>query len=400
MTWSKPDSAMKGDIVWRWTLDELGTTSPSLIIEITAAGLASDEYIAFGVAEVLMQGALVACSEKMATASISRTSLPTSHCVTLWGDGMGTTVPDHDPVNPHVLFSSRNETHYAVQFSASLFGCWAHPRLPARVLFAKGKVSGDGAPQPHLNDGRNREAKAGIKFLSVVQGYDDQDIILPVAVPELKSLPGMQQWKPVEGSHAGSVTILDGRVTVEHELFRHDAAEIISIGIYNVAFGSHETYIAFGLAESVMNGLVISCAPRIGVSNIEVTAKCHQWRGQGTNLLPRNARTDAGGWFLTSVTSNGTHFNYTFAGRIHEVTDLYEGDTRSSDGISVLRGICAIGRSTPDSGTPLIHQARDRAGFSLQLRDSPESTSLSSSAPRKHIWQIITLVLSALNLFT
>lgn len=399
--WSSPRSAMGSTVLWKWTLANLETPSPSLIVDITAEGFASDEWVGFGVAEKVMQGALVACSDGMATMSVSRTSLSTSNCVTLFGDGMGITVPEQDPVKPRVLVSSRNETHYTVRFSASLFGCWANPRLPARVLFAKGKVSGDGAPQPHLNNGQNREATAGIKLLSVVQGFDDSGSALPVAAPtpELEPLPAMQLWEPVEGSHAGSVTILDGRVTVEHNLYHHEKTEIISIGLNNVASVSRETYIAFGFAEHVMSGLIMSCAPRMGISDSSLTAKCHQWRGQGTNLLPLNARSDAGGWFLNGIASNGTHLNYTFAGRIHDVTDSQKGDLMLSDGVSSIRAICAVGRSTPDSGTPLIHQVQDRAGFTMELRVAADNYLPASSAPAvtgKGVMVIIPLCVSAL----
>jgi len=402
MEWSMPQSAMKGSVLWKWSLADLETPSPQLFVEISATNVHSDEYVAFGVAEHLMQGALVVCSEQTGTVSTSRATLPSSRCVTFLGDGMGITRPRQDPVNPRVIFSFRNGTHYTVRFSGSLFGCWAHPRLPARVLLAKGRVSGDGVPEPHLNDGQHREAVKGIEFLSVVKDYIDGQVTLtPTA--SLKPLPAKELWKPAEGSVSGSGTVLEGRVTVEYGLYHHSGSEIISVNLNNVNFASMETYVAFGFASHVMSGLVISCAPRTGTSRNDVTAKCQQWRGQGTNLIPLDTRSDAGGWFLTGVASNSTHFNYTFAGRVHDVINMDEADGMSllgTDGGRSLRAICAIGRSAADSGTPLIHNAGDRVGFSLRF--GPDFESL-SSAPvtfgKTYVKAAIAMYASTLFLF-
>ena len=370
IVWSDYQSVLKGQVSWRWTVRKVATVTPQLIVELIVAedtsSAAPGSYIGFGVAPQLMQGALVVCAPETAPQGLSRGVSAT--CQTLFGEGMGTTVPRKDPVKPRVLAAYRNNaTSYTVRFAASLFACWAEPRLPARVLFAQGAVSGNGAPQPHLNDGRHREAVTGIDFLSVVKGYNVDKNRPDTPRPKFpEALPARRSWSPL--STQQSIKILQGRVDVTYQLFQHEGTEIVSIQLQNVALQDN-SYIGFAFAENTMTGLVMTCAPQVRSKN-RVTAKCHQWRGRGTNLYPLYPTEDAGGWFLTGIQIknqiNGTHVDYTFSGRVADVVQAHGKRTDRPLSSKHLRVICAIGRSAPGSGTPLIHQARDRMSFRLE----------------------------------
>jgi hypothetical protein len=245
--WSEPMTAMEGIVTWRWTLRDHASDNPRLLVEVSATETYRDEYIAFGVAEQLMQGPLVACSDHSEAV-----------CKTLVGDGMGTTRPETDPVDVELISSARNATHLTVQFAGSLLGFWTAPRLPARVLFARGKVLGDGTPQPHISDALHRQAVTGIDFLSVLSNFDPEDN-RPEQDPfaELKPLPDRSLWTAVEGA-SGHATVLRSDIRVAYELFRYqeeDSAElqprnIVEIQLQNVGI-QEESYIGFGFSEEV-----------------------------------------------------------------------------------------------------------------------------------------------------
>ena len=173
-SWSEPQSVLADTVKFRWTLQDVTTIRPLLIVELVyeldPVSIESDNmYLGFGVAEQLMQGALIVCSPQTNPAD-SMSVRTGSTCNTYVGSGMGVKkqTENSDPVQPTVIRSDKNATHYMVQFSANLFGCWANPNWPARVLFSRGVTSGSGAPMPHQNSIEHRQAVSGIEFLSVV----------------------------------------------------------------------------------------------------------------------------------------------------------------------------------------------------------------------------------------
>jgi hypothetical protein len=255
-------------------------------------------------------------------------------------------------------------------------------------------MSGSGDPQPHINDALHRQAVAGIDFLSVIDGYNIEENQPAVSNPlPLKPLPARELWNSVPGA-AGVIDVLEGRVRITHQLFESQGEEIVQIQLQNVMAISDNTYVGFGFAADVMNGLVITCAPQMSNAsdNSMATATCHRWRGFGTNLYPLHEETDAGAWFLTETVGNGTHVNYTLSGRFAEVV--------SNDALlsSSLRAICAVGQSAPDTGTPLIHQARDRAAF--QIDELLASNGATSNGPKVVSVQTSSSQLSTLSVYT
>lgn len=382
--WSDTMTVLNGTLVFQYTLQDVASIRPLLVVDLMYElddefDALDNQYLGFGVAEQVMQGALVVCSpDKVAaavvdssTVSVAKTdegAIGTSTCKTYLGSGMGITEPATDPVQPTVLESELNSTHYRVRFTANLFACWSNPVWPARVLFSRGLVSGNGDPMPHLNNLKHRQAVEGVEFLSVVSNSAAAAVVVdgPPAPLELEPLPS--SMVEVDGT-SGSLEILEGRVTVEYGLYTTPGStqkeEVVQIQLLNVPFDPEDDamYVGFGFATDTMSGLIMTCAPSVDESTDELTATCHQWRGLGTNLYPRSLVTDAGGWFLTLLEGNGTHVNYTLAGRTSDVFDI-EGDGLLTADTN-LRAICALGRFAPDTGTPLMHTSRDRTPMVL-----------------------------------
>jgi YHS domain-containing protein len=447
VAWSDPMTVLGGAVTFQWTLADVDSIRPLLIVDLMMTMmdvmLDDDEsesplignnnhyYLAFGVAEQVMQGALVVCSpiiisssseeddavaESAAVTTSTTTSTCSSTCKTFLGAGMGITEPTNDAVQPICLESHRNETHYHVRFSANLFACWSNPTWPARILFSRGLVSGNGDPMPHYNNPLHRQAVAGVELLSVIIKDNDgfpSNITTSNAdlAPEplaLEPLPGSTTIVEVDGT-TDSFEILQGRVTVEYGLYYYYSQpqdlEVIHVHLNNVRFNPQEEeddehiYVGFGFATDTMSGLIITCAPSAefeattdgSIVLQELTATCHQWRGFGTNLYPRALETDAGGWFLASLEGNGTHVNYTLAGRSSDVLEETVAGRITPD--TNLRAIFALGRAAPDTATPLMHTSTDRTpmvldklaavtqGFTVNslLQTAPEGLSVSTS---------------------
>ncbi|CAB9500081.1 YHS domain-containing protein [Seminavis robusta] len=393
--WSDPMAALGGVLSFQWTLEDVDSIRPLLIVDLLyemdeeELPLASGDnfYLGFGVAEQVMEGALVVCAPTTGGATTVAKSSGLdgagsgtgSSCKTYLGSGMGITAPNSDPVQPTVLESERNETHYRVRFSANLFACWSNPVWPARVLFSRGLVSGNGDPMPHLNNPLHRQAVKGVEFLSVIRGDNGMAANATTDGPppplELDPLPSDVIVNV--GGTLGSLVLLNGRVTLNYGLYRYSNQdeEVVHIKLLNVPYNplddedEEHTYIGFGFATDTMSGLVMTCMPSSQIDNdgntTELFATCHQWRGLGTNLYPRALETDAGGWFLTNLEGNGTHLNYTLAGRVADVLDEAETVEGRIDSDSNLRAIVAVGRAAPDTGTPLMHTSRDRTPLVL-----------------------------------
>ena len=399
--WSEPIKALEGVLTFQYTLEDVASIRPLLLVDLVYElddefESLKNQYIAFGVAEHIMQGALVVCSpnqdqsaavEDVASSvtTVARTvgqdTVPSS-CKTYLGSGMGISEPDSDPVKPTVLQSSLNETHYHVVFSANLFACWSNPAWPARVLFSRGLVSGNGDPMPHVNTPLHRQAVPGVRFLSVVSHTGsiiegpELDPEGPPAPLELIPLPS-EKIQEREGT-SGSLSILEGRVMVNYGLHEYgkDKEEVVHITldvIFDPQDDDHvDTYIGFGFATDTMSGLVVTCSPqavwtdeqdRTSVVQ-ELASQCHQWRGFGTNLYPRSPLDTDGGWHVTSTVGNGTHVTYSLAGRVEDVIGDADGSRLTST--TNLRAIAAIGRAAPDTGTPLMHaSSRDRTPMFL-----------------------------------
>ena len=401
--WSEPIQTLEGALTFQYTLEDVASVRPLLLVDLVYElddefESFENQYVAFGVAEHLMQGALVVCSpnqeqsangEDVASSvtTVARTvgqDAVTSSCKTYLGSGMGISEPDSDPVKPTVLESSLNKTHYHVVFSANLFACWSNPAWPARVLFSRGLVSGNGDPMPHANAPLHRQAVPGVHFLSVVSRTDngfnteepDFDPEGPPAPLELIPLPS-DSIQEVEGT-SGSLSILEGRVALNYGLYKYgsDKEEVVRITL-DATFDpqdedQEDTYVGFGFATDTMSGLVVTCSPQAvwtedqdGTTVVQdLTSQCHQWRGFGTNLYPRSPLVTDGGWHVTSMSGNGTHVTYTLAGRVKDVL----GGANESHVTSTtnLRAIAAIGRAAPDTGTPLMHaSSRDRTPMFL-----------------------------------
>jgi YHS domain-containing protein len=419
--WSDPMTVLGDAVTFQWTLQNVDSVTPLLIVDLMYVlddeferPLGNNHYLAFGVAEQVMQGALVVCSPlEDTTPSVAGSALAsvTSTCKAFLGAGMGITEPTSDAIQPISLESHKNETHYHVRFSANLFACWSNPAWPARILFSRGLVSGNGDPMPHLNNPLHRQAVTGVEFLSVIQDNDGflsnlTSADLPPKPIALDPLPS-STIVGVEYT-MDSFEVLQGRVIVEYGLYYYSRIdEVIHVHLNNVRFNPQEeeddehTYIGFGFATDTMSGLIVTCAPSAefeattdgSIVLKELTATCHQWRGFGTNLYPRALETDPGGWFLTSLEGNGTHVNYTLAGRVSEVLEeTVAGRVTPSTN---LRAILALGRAAPDTATPLMHTSTDRTPMVLEklaaatqsltissLKSGPEGLSVSSAAPR------------------
>ena len=377
-SWSEPQSVLAGTLQFRWTLQDVSTIRPRLIVDLSyeldpIPAESDNMYLGFGVAEQLMQGALIVCSPQ--THPADPMSVRTgSTCKTYIGSGMGVKrQPENsDPVQPTVIRSEKNATHYTVQFSANLFGCWANPNWPARVLFSRGMTSGSGDPMPHQNSIEHRQAVTGIDFLSVVDATTTTPgLSLPPPLAQLAPISADKFSSLVPGTD-GAVDILDGRVRVAYELLHYgnDFQEIIKIHLQNVpAFqedGEH-SYIGFGFAEETMTGLIMTCSPRRN-GTTEVTARCQQWRGRGTNLYPLSA-ADPGGWSMESIegTDGGSHVNLTLVGRARDVVPaIGYGGQKLFPSLMNMRAICAVGRAAADdSGNPLMHSSQDRTVMDL-----------------------------------
>jgi len=374
--WSEPVKAMGESLTFQYTLENVASVRPLLIVDLVYELPTEDEetssttreYVGFGVAEQVMQGALVVCFPSSLaggdTTAVGKAAVDvTSTCTTYMGAGMAVSEPDSDPVMPTVRTSSVNATHYHVQFSANLFACWSNPAWPARVLFSHGQVSGNGDPMPHRNSPLHRQAVEGVPFLSVVdhigepEGVFVQDPEGPPAPLPLEPLPegGVQA---VEGT-SGSLRILDGRVALDYGLFEYGDNVTEEVVHVEVAFLNNDeeiSYVGFGFAEDTMSGLVIVCVPHFN--------KCEQWRGLGTNLYPRSPRETDQGWHVLDTKSNETHVIYALAGRVRDVIGTNKDDQMTSQ--TNLRAIAATGRATTDTGTPLMHSSsRDRTPLFL-----------------------------------
>ena len=374
--WSEPTKVLHGAVTFQYTLDNVASTQPLLLVDLVYElddefESLENQYVGFGVAEQVMQGALVVCSPDKGTFTAEDVTTTvgrsggngTSSCKAYLGSGMGIT--EQESFMPTVLQTSLNETHYHVQFSVNLFSCWSNPAWPARVLFSRGLVSGNGDPMPHRNIPLHRQAMTGVFFLSVV-GVNGTITLDPEGPPEPLQLEPLtsNMIQEVQGT-SGSLDILDGRVTVQYGLYEYGASreEVVHVALKNIPFdpedeGQEITYVGFGFAKDTMSGLVITCAPHAVWA---VTTRCHQWRGSGTNLSP--LVTNKSGWHLTSTNGNGTHMSYTLAGRVQDVVG--EGELRLTSSTN-LRAIAAIGRAAPDTGTPLMHaSSRDRTPMIL-----------------------------------
>jgi hypothetical protein len=314
-----------------------------------------------------------------------------------------------EPLNVQVLWSTRNATHYTIRLAMRMLGLIPNdPRHASmsRVVFCRGKVSGDGSPQPHAHNIWNRQAVSGIDWLSVLRNGNNNN----AAVDDDKNtnivdlLPEQDLWIPVDGSN-GIMSVLNDRVQVAYKLFRHDSndqdegnnnnndlggieatrvQEIVEIQLLNVEYNiddyadssgdnnNMDAYIGFAFAKDTMSGLVITCSIGAGV---DAESACKQWQGKGTNLYPiSNSNGNGGGWLVTGVAGNGTHTNFTLAGRVMDV--VQSGSTQQqeqqqqtpsflSPDSSNLRAIISIGRSPSDTRNPLQHFPRDREAFQL-----------------------------------
>lgn len=403
--WSEPMTVLNGTLTFQYTLEDVASIRPLLVVDLmyeldNEFDFIDNPYLAFGVAEQVMEGALVVCQPRAKNVAIEKSlvsselALVESTCQAYMGFGMGIAELKTDPVQPTVRLSERNETHYHLIFTANLFACWSNPVWPARVLFARGLVSGAGDPMPHQNNLMHRQAVSGVEFMSIIEyGEDTVDVPLldPEGPPKPLELEPLSTGfvAPVENT-AGSVEILEGRVALEYELFHYSAVdeeEVVHVSLsvpYDPQDEEH-AYVGFGFSMDTMTGLIMTCTPHLddwrladdtgkteGLGNL--TATCHQWRGEGSNLYPRSLLTDAGGWFLQSVVGSGTHVTYTLAGR---VADVVAGGRLAAD--TNLRAICALGRSAPDTSTPLMHTSRDRTALVLDQ--------LASGAPKSDTTQ-------------
>ena len=249
-TWSEPLNVLAGT-AWHVSMDaprcshRLSTLDLIVELEYEQFTLENENmYLGFGVAEQRMQGALIVCSPRAnPTDATSVTSRST--CNTYVGSGMGVKNPENDAVQPMALKSEKNATLYMVRFSANLFGCWANPHWPARVLFSRGLTSGNGDPMSHLNNAMHRQAVTGIEFLSVVDGSNTTttgSLQQPPSPLPLRPLPEDSYASPVPGT-GGLLEILQVRVRVAYELLHYgnDFEEVIKIQLKNVlAFGGDD----------------------------------------------------------------------------------------------------------------------------------------------------------------
>lgn len=387
--WSEAMTVLNGSLSFTYTLEDVASIRPLLVVDLLYElddefDSIGSQYLGFGVAEQVMEGALVVCKPQAEAVAIvkSELALVESTCKTYLGSGMGIAELATDPVQPTVRLSERNETHYHVRFTANLFACWSNPVWPARVLFSRGLVSGSGDPEPHKNNLLHRQAVPGVEFLSVIEyaGGVESPTLDPEGPPEPLELDPLPSYLVVgvDGT-AGTLGILEGRVTLNYGLFHYavEKEEVVRINLLNVPFDPLEenqehSYIGFGFSAETMTGLIVTCSPSVDwdvdkegnavIGNL--TAACHQWRGSGTNLYPRSLLADAGGWFLESFEGNETHVNYTLAGRTRDVVEDVAGDRLTAD--TNLRAICALGRTSPDAATPLMHTSRDRTPVVLQ----------------------------------
>ena len=177
----------------------------------------------------------------------------------------------------------------------------------------------------------------------------------------------------------GSLRILDGRVDVEYGLYEYGSErdEVVHITL-DITLDQEDDlqqnmYVGFGFAADTMSGLVITCSPILvrtedlegGSVMQELTPRCHQWHGSGTNLYPRPPPDTDRGWHVTSVHGNATLVTLTFAGRVADVIRDANESRLSLD--TSLRAIASIGQAAPDTGTPLMHaSSRDRTPMILE----------------------------------
>mmetsp|Transcript_19331 Transcript_19331/g.34780 ORF Transcript_19331/g.34780 Transcript_19331/m.34780 type:complete len:649 (-) Transcript_19331:324-2270(-) len=365
--WSEEQDVMEGTVTFKWSLQNITSVRPALIVELTY-NLNEEEisyssfenfYLGFGVAEQLMEGPLVVCYPEQQTQDI------TSICKTFIGSGMGIYKPQVDPVQPTVISSDLSDGQYRVQFTANLFACWSNPFWPARLLFSRGSVSGNGDPMPHINSAQHRQAIPGVDLLSVLR-YSENHTLGSAATtssppPPAKTLQPLPNApvSPVPKT-AGSLEILEGRVTISYEIFAYGdkQEEVVHVQLQNVEFdmdGEENQYIGFGFAADTMSGLIMTCSPRFDQNTEETSAVCHQWRGRGTNLYPLDLVNDAGGWILDDIVTDGRYVNLTIIGRMMDVMSV--------ESPVPVRAICALGRAA--SGMPLIHTSRDRTSMIL-----------------------------------
>lgn len=235
------------------------------------------------------------------------------------------------------------------------------------MLLAKGLLSGNGDPLPHLNAPAHRQAIEGIRLLSVL-GINDYKALAPVFSP---TLPSPLEWRVT--SQAGVVEgLLNDRLDVKWKLYKLNSdptvelIQVILIAEDNIIIQNGTTwgqYIGFGFAESIMNGLIATCSTYPEES-------CKQWRGQGTNILPlidEKLSTNAG-WTLSISSRIGqTRTQYSLVGRSG---DVLGGRNRLFASKSRARAIVSIGRSTPDSGNPLMHNVLDRTELFFEEQNS------------------------------
>lgn len=378
--WSTPQTALDGAVTWSWSLQNVTTVRPQLLMELVYTfdeelddSSLDRQYVGFGVAEQVMEGAMVVCYPQPSTPTVGGITAATRQagtddmvdhittCQTFVGSGMGISKPATDPVQPMVLLSELTANTYRVRFSANLFACWSNPHWPARLLFSRGLVSGNGDPMPHLNNEKHRQAIPGIELLSVVLNQNTAtipDVSPPPAAKVLDPLPS-GSVTAVPGT-TGTLEVLEGRVNVAYELLQYGEDPVIQVQLQNVEVLNDDDddepwYVGFGFAPDTMSGLIMTCTPRLDTLD-EFSVTCQQWRGLGTNLYPRNLVVDAGGWILERAESNGTHVDYTFVGRAEDVLSEDASVTTETH----LRAILAVGRAAPDTGTPLMHTSRDR----------------------------------------
>ena len=161
---------------------------------------------------------------------------------------------------------------------------------------------------PHSNNPLHRQAVMGIEFLSVVTYTSNSSNIFEKPDVEPGGPPVLQEPIPLPSDDiqevsgtVGSLRILDGRVDVEYGLYEYGSErdEVVHITL-DITLDQEDDlqqnmYVGFGFAADTMSGLVITCSPILvraedlegGSVMQELTPRCHQWHGSGTNLYPR-----------------------------------------------------------------------------------------------------------------
>lgn len=329
------------NISFTWTMGNISSIDPTLVVLLNTTLDADSEYIAFGLAEILMEGILIVCSPAFRAANAN------ADCRTYVGEGMHIKKASEEESNLQLRSASYDpETgEYTVHMSCSLYKMRGTPRLLARVIFAKGQVVND-VPRGHTIADRWEIER--VNLLSVV----DQ-VLSPVIPPRpalARSLPLETLWNSLG---KGSVKVLENRVKVAYEFFRVGGEILIRSTLETDA--APDTYVAFGISPEFMSGYIVTCT----------VEDCQQWRGEDNNLRPLDMYMDPGGWMCTSIgyKDDGITIAFTIIAYLSDLVVLPEGFD-----VETLRAISAIGNAT-DDGTPLQHAPRDATSFLLDTEE-------------------------------